>query len=260
MRSRFAILLPVLTVGAAALGSVLGGPASLEAQEVRGRLVDAENGAAVGLAGVFLLDRERELVVGSASDTAGYYAITAPAAGEYYLYVQRLGYFENETPLFEAEAEGSYGVDFEMRPEPFRLDPLSVTVRNEELERFLTLEIGVNPNSVFGYRSYQGMRVQEAKLKAEDNTDFLRELYIPVSHGIQVCVGSIYRGHAQRTTGSAGGERECGALSVDGYDLPNEHIEEIDLDKIAVVVVFPGSVRLYTRDFDWTFRPGGGGA
>lgn len=259
MSARSSMLLAVLTVVVAPFWPDSAGPLTLEAQEIRGRLVDAENGAPVGLAGVFLLDGERELVVGSASDTTGYYAITAPAAGEYYLYVQRIGYFENETPLFEAEAGGAYGVDFEMRPEPFRIDPLEVTVRNEELERFLTLEFGVNPNTILGYRSYQGVRVQEAKLEAEDNTDFLRELYIPISHGIQVCVGSIYRGHAMRTTGSAGGERECGDLSVDGYDWPNEHIENIDLAQIAVVVTVPGSVRLYTRQFDWTFRPGAGG-
>jgi hypothetical protein len=203
MRVRSSTLLVVLTVGAAPIWSGPAGPVTLEAQEIHGRLVDAENGVPVGLAGVFLLDRERELVVGSASDTAGYYAITAPEAGEYYLYVQRIGYFENETPLFAAAADGAYSVGFEMRPEPFRIDPIGVTVRNEELERFLTLEFGRNPNSLLGYRAYQGIRVQEAKLKAEDNTDFLRELYIPVSHGFQVCVGSIYRGHATRTTGSA---------------------------------------------------------
>ncbi len=239
--------------------AVLGfaGGAPLAAQEVLGRVIDAANGAPVGLAGVFILSAEREIVVGSAADTAGYYRIVAPEAGEYYLYVQRLGYFENETPLVALEEGGQYGVDIEMRPEPFRLDPLEVTVRNEGLERYLTLELSVNPNSIFGYRVYQGIPLEEAKLKAEDNTDLLRELYIPVTHGFDACVGSIGMGLPARGVGDAGGERLCGTLSVDELRCPVEHIEDIAMDRIAVVVVLGGNVRLYTRDFDWTFRPAG---
>ena len=232
-------------------------PNSVEGQHIRGRVIDSTNGAAVRLAGVFLLDAEREPVEGSAADTTGFYTITAPQPGEYYLFVQRLGYFENETPLLAVGPDGTYEVDIEMRPEPFRLDPLEVTVRNEELERYLTLEFGVNPNSIFGYRAVQGIRLEEAKLKAHDNTDLLRWLYIPVSHGIQVCVGSMWLGHPKRASGSEGGERLCGSLMLDGYAVPNEHIESIAMDRIAVVVTVPGQVRLYTREFDWTFKPGG---
>jgi hypothetical protein len=233
------------------------GPAPLLGQEVRGRVIDATNGAAVGLAGVFILSAEREVVVGSAADTAGYYRIVAPTAGEYFLFVQRLGYFENETPLLALGEGGQYGVDIEMRPEPFRLDPLEVTVRNEELEDYLTLELGVNPNSVFGYRAYQGIRLQQAKLEAADNTDLLRELYVAVTHGFDACVGSIGMGLPERGSGSAGGERLCGSLYLDDVRCPVEHIEEIPMDRIGVVVTMGGDVRLYTRDFDWTFRPAG---
>lgn len=231
-------------------------PVAATAQVIRGRLVDADNGAPVGLAGVFLLDADREPVIGSASDTAGYYTVAAPEAGEYIVYVQRIGYFENESPLVALESGGQYGVDFEMRPEPFRLDPIDIVVQNEELDHYLRLELGVNPNSLFGYRSYQGIRLQEAKLKAVDNTDLLRWLYIPVSHGRDVCVGRMGMGHAERRAGSAGGERRCGQLMVDGYRVPNEHLETIAMDRIAVVVTLPGQVRLYTREFDWTMRPG----
>ena len=238
--------------------ALLLGATSVDAQEIRGRLTDAGNAAPVGLAGVFLLDAERGLLVGAASDTAGFYSIEAPRPGDYIVYVQRLGYFESESPLLAVGNEGPYELDFELRPEPFRLDPLEVTVRNEELERFLTLEFGVNPNSIFGYRAIQGVRLQEARLKARDNTDLLRWLYIPVSHGIQVCVGSIYRGLPDRAAKLFAGDRQCGSLLVDGYEVPNEHIESIDFDQVAVVVTVPGQVRLYTRGFDWTMKPGGG--
>jgi hypothetical protein len=230
------------------------GAGSAEAQEIRGQVLDSENGAPIGLAGVFILDREREVLVASASDTAGFYSVEPPGGGEYILIVQRLGYFENETPLFAVEEGGQYGVDIEMRPEPFGLDPLEVTVRNEELERYLTLEMGVNPNSVFGYRVFQGLLLEEAKLGAADNTQVLRRLFIPVSHGMSVCVGELGLGLPDRKTGYIDPTPRCGALFVNDVRCPSEHMESVDIATIGVVVRLGGQVRLYTRDFNWTFR------
>jgi hypothetical protein len=247
----------------------------LEAQEIRGRVVDSENGAAVGLAAIFLLDRDRNPVAAWAADVDGNYILTAPEGGEYIMIVERLGYFESESPLLAVEEGGVYGVDFEMRPEPFRLDPLEVTVQNEKLEDFLTLEFGRHPASLAGYRSIQGARLEEAKLMSDDNTETLRNLYIPVSHGARVCVGSLGApGHPARSAWERQNEAveaatagpseaptrtgQCGALFVDGYQCLNEQFESINMDRIGVVVTFTNAVHLYTRDFDWTFRPGGG--
>lgn len=250
------------------------------AQTVQGKLLDAENAEPVSMAGVFILSAGREVLVRSASDTAGFYSIDAPEAGQYYIHVQRIGYFENETPLFQAEAGRTYTVDIEMRPEPIRIDPLSVTVRNEELERFLTLEFGENPNALFGYRAHQGAILQEAKLRAKDNTDVLRRLNVMVSHGRQICInalpgftmpslrtqtGSLLMGESAEELGRLASEVQetvdgggCGTLFLDGNLMPNEQLEQLDMESIAVVVTLPNSVRLYTRSFDWTMRPGGG--
>ena len=275
-----------LAVAALMTLAVLSAPGDLKAQTIRGQLVDAVNGAPVGLAGVFILDADRSVLVGAASDTAGFYSVEAPAAGEFYLFVQRIGYFENETPLFRAEAGRSYSVDVEMRPEPFRIDALSVTVQNEELEDFLTLRLGENPNALFGYRAYQGSMLQEARLGAEDNTEILRRLNIWVSHGRQVCINAVASGGAglrsrnglaRSTTPDRGeaigdrgrvipaveesgrGEGGCGSLYLDEYPVPNDQIEQLEMESVAVVVTLPGTVRLYTREFDWTMRPGAGG-
>ena len=250
------------------------------AQTVQGKLLDAENAEPVSMAGVFILSAGREVLVRSASDTAGFYSIDAPEAGQYYIHVQRIGYFENETPLFQAEAGRTYAVDIEMRPEPIRIDPLSVTVRNEELERFLTLEFGENPNALFGYRAHQGAILQEAKLRAKDNTDVLRRLNVMVSHGRQICInafpgftmpslrtqsGSLLTGESTEELGrlasevqETGGYGGCGTLFLDGTLMPNGQLEQLEMESIAVVVTLPNSVRLYTRSFDWTMRPGGG--
>lgn len=150
-------------------------------QVVHGRVVETGTDAPVALAGVFLLDADREIVRSVLADSVGRFRITAPSAGEYYLLVQRLGYFETESHLVALSDGGDYALDIEVRSEPIRLDPLLVTVRNKEMERWYTLALGVNPNSLLGFRVIQGARLAEARLKATDNTDLLRWLYIPVS-------------------------------------------------------------------------------
>ncbi|MDX1645887.1 MAG: carboxypeptidase-like regulatory domain-containing protein [Longimicrobiales bacterium] len=245
----------------------------LSAQTLSGRILDAANDGPVGLAAVIVLDAQRTPLITSAADAEGRYRIELPAPGVYYLFVERLGYFENETPLFSVRSTGSYGIDVELRPEPIRLDPLEVTVSNETLEDFLTLDLGQHPASVPGYRSIQGLRLEQAKRMAEDNTDLLRKLYIPVSHGSSVCVGTF--GSGAELPARMGYERvmeatedrerdprtrQCGALYLNGHRCRNELIEEIHMDRIAVVVAFRDAVHLYTRDFDWTYRPGFSGA
>lgn len=248
---------------------IMGTAGEIAGQDIRGRITDAQNQAAVGLASIFLLDADRRVVARSAADTEGHYEIAVPAASEYYLVAERLGYFPNESPLLSVAAEGAFRVDMELRPEPFRLDPLEVTVRNEELVDFLRLEFGVHPATLRGYRTIQGVRLAEARAAAVDNTDLLRKLYIPVSHGIRVCINSFGPGAElpermshERVMNSAASTpalvSSCGSLFVDGYRCRNEHIEEIVMDRIAVVVTLESEVHLYTRDFDWTFRPGGG--
>lgn len=258
----------VIAMGMSAMALVA--PADSSAQAIQGRVTDAENGAAVGLAAVIVLDATRDPILMAGADVEGFYSIELPEAGEYIIVVERLGYFENESPLVAIAAEAVLSADFELRPEPFRLDPLEVVVENEALEDFLTLEYGIHPATMPGFRSYQGIRLAEAKLKAADNTDLLRELYIPISHGREVCVGTFGAGTelpermgyervmaAQDASNSVDPRRQCGQLILDGIRCRNEHIEEIPMDQIAVVVTVPGEVRLYTRDFDWTFKPGG---
>ncbi|MDX1493998.1 MAG: carboxypeptidase-like regulatory domain-containing protein [Longimicrobiales bacterium] len=254
--------------GIALAASLASSPTAVSSQVIAGRVLDGENGAGVGLAAIVVLDRERNPLLTRAADAQGGFRVEFPGPGEYYLIFDRLGYFETETPLLAVGADGNYAVDVEMRPEPLRLDPLQVTVSNEELAEFLTLSFGQHPATLRGYRSIQGIRLEEAKLESDDNTDLLRNLYIPVSHGINVCIGAFPGGAALPARMGyerimAQGESQdvpasCGALYVDGFRCPNEHLEEIEMERIAVVVTLEGAVHLYTREFDWTFRPGGG--
>lgn len=241
--------------GFALLLAGLGWSADAAAQELRGRVIEPETSIAVPYAGVFLLDSDREIRASVLADSIGRYSLRAREAGDYYIFVQRLGYFETESPLISLSEGATYELDFELRSEPIRLDPFLVTVRNEEMERWLTLELGVNPNSVPGFRAYQGARLEEARMTSRDNTELLRTLYIPVSHGREVCLGHRMPSVDRRT--GAISEQPCGTLVIDDRVVPTEHIDQLDKSEIAVVVILGTAVRLYTYSFDWTMRPGG---
>ncbi|MDX1647195.1 MAG: carboxypeptidase-like regulatory domain-containing protein [Longimicrobiales bacterium] len=253
--------------------------APLAAQSIRGRVLDGSNGQPVPMAAVLLVDRDRDRVATAMADSTGHFQISTPGAGEFMLVVERFGYLPVESPLLAVSADGAYGIDFELRPEPLGLSPITVTVRNEELIDWLTLEMGSNPAAAFGFRVLQGSRLQEAKLKGEDNpTETLRWLYIPVWHGgdcvrvnqvprartttsrgvrrsVAPSPGQVPRGTESREArAEEAGTRSCGSIYIDDRRHPNELIEDIDMSRIAVVVTLPGSVRMYSYEFDWTFR------
>lgn len=250
-----------VAIGSATLGSAL----RAEAQQIRGRILDSENGRPVAYASVVLLNSVRAPVLAGTANNEGIYRVSVPGLGHYYLLVERIGYLRRVTPPLAVESMRDFHVDIEIRPEAFRLDSLTVTVENEQLEDFLSLRFGQHPATVAGYRAIQGLRLAEAKMKARDNTDLLRWLYVPVSHGRQVCVGTFGAPRAARSysalsegwSGASGGGGQCGALYVNDHRCRNEHIETIDMAEITVVVVVRGAVHMYTRDFDWTFRSGG---
>lgn len=259
--------------------------ADLHAQTVSGRVLDGSTDQPLHLAGVHLFDQDRNLVSMAVADSLGRYVLDVPGSGEYHLFAQRLGYFETVSPLLAISAQRAYEVDLELRPEPIRLDPIGVTVRNEEAMEWFRLQFGINPAALFGFRLYQGARLEEARLRGADNTETLRFLYIPISHGREVCIGMVsrpVRGGFHRTAESSavfedfrpdgsgvlaessGGEAQsldalggsgCGSLYLDGRRIPNEHIESIDMERVAVIMMLPGTVRMFTRSFDWSFRP-----
>jgi carboxypeptidase family protein len=227
------------------------------AQQVIGQVFDASTGLPINTAGVFLRSQDGSRQAVAIADSLGRYILDAPAGGSYVIFSQRLGYYDTESPLFVLSSGSTYSVDLELRPEPITLDPLLVSVGNVEMERWLTLRLGGNPNALLGYRAIQGLELEEAKLRSEDNTELLRWLYIPVSHGIDMCVGSRMP-DIDRLTGQVG-PAACGKLYLDGRLVPIEHVDGIDMESISVVVTFqePLSVHLFTRTFDWTERPSG---
>lgn len=211
------------------------------AQELRGRAVDAHGGAPVAFGEAALLSDQGIPVAAVVADSAGRFVLRAPVAGEYRVVVHRYGYEETRSPLMILEDGRAYEIEVEVRPLPVSLPGVELSVVNEaETIQWLRRAWGGHPNAAKGFRLIQGARLEEAKSKSDDNTEMLRWLYIPVSHGRRVCVLSLFD--------------DCGQLYVNGRWTPNEHIDRIDLNSIAVVVTTGrkrGSVYLFTHDFDW---------
>jgi len=261
-----------------AVAFLLTGGQHVEAQQLRGRVLDSSNGQPVQLAAIWLLDRDRETVALAMADSVGRYFLTVPDSGEYFIAAERFGYFETESPLLSIAATRDYDLDLELRPEPIRVEGVDVTVQNDQVIEWLKLEFGVNPAQFFGFRVLQGQRLQEAKLKGEFNpTQTLRWLYFPVSHGRCVTINSVHipdnpslmagpRTRAFEPGGVPAGTRqpeeepngpdECGGsgLYVDDRAMPPALIDDVDMGSIAIVVTLPNSVRMYTYDFNWAFR------
>lgn len=266
----------------ASLGTAAGTASPLVAQTIRGTVIDATNNRPVPTAGVQLMDGDRNSLQVAMADSLGRYALTVPDSGSYFLVAQRFGYEDMVSPLLALSDTRDYALDLELRPEPLGLGEITVTVRNEDAVRWLTREYGINPSGAFGFRLLQGDRLATAKAKGKlDPTETLRWLYIPVSHGME-CVSinatpRAVRGGWKRTSQGAFGDpagapagtapaetlasvasaaegARCGSLMLNDRRLPNEQLETIDMSSIAVIITLPGLVRMYTYDFDWSFR------
>jgi Carboxypeptidase regulatory-like domain len=226
------------------------------AQEIFGQVLDGSNGQPVQTAGVFLLDVERSQIAVAIADSLGRYALSAPAGGEYYLFVQRLGYFETESPLVEVGGEGRYAIDLEIQPEPISLDPLLVSVRNDQLLRWMTRRFGRNPAADYGFRVIQGLRLEEARLRSDDNTDLFRWLYLDIWNGVEACTGP--RGSKAERGSMRLIAAPCGKVIVDDVPYPAEYLDGFDMDEISVLITIGADVMIFTRGFDWSVLPAPG--
>ncbi len=235
VRTRAVILTCVLAASWAA-------PAA--AQSFTGQVVDETTGRPVPTAGVYLLGADDRVVRSTLADAAGRYRLEIEESGEYQIYVERFGYVETRSPLFAVTADRDYPLELSVRPEPLPVEGLSVTVRNEKVEDWLTSSLKVSPYSIRGFRQIQGHRLQEAIAKSDDGVDLLRWLYLPAFNTMGgLCVGA-YTGQG------------CLDVYVDGRYLPSEHLETLDFRKVVNLLVVPPHLHLLTRNFDFAiFSP-----
>ncbi|MEM7416279.1 MAG: carboxypeptidase-like regulatory domain-containing protein [Gemmatimonadota bacterium] len=95
---------------------------AVEAQTLRGRVVDSETGEPVQLAYVGLLQEGRDMVVAALAGTGGEFEITAPEAGGYFLYISRTGYETLMDGVFDLGDGGVFDLQVGLRPAPIALE------------------------------------------------------------------------------------------------------------------------------------------
>ncbi len=98
----------------------------LDAQTLRGRVLDVQSGEPVMLAYVGLLAAEGEMVVAALATTDGIFELDAPDGGSYFLYVSRTGYDTMVDGLFDIGDDGVMDVQVGLRPRPIELEPVTV--------------------------------------------------------------------------------------------------------------------------------------
>jgi hypothetical protein len=252
----------------AALATAVGA-APAGAQVIRGRILDEANGAPVSMAGVFLLDGGRAVVTSALADSVGRYVLQVPETGEYILRVQRLGYFETESPLVAVSADRPYDVDLTLRGEPIRIEGLEVEVPFErqnswakERLRYMDPRWGDgDPAAGYGFRLITGLRLEEARLRSDDSLDLLRWVYVPIYDGLDgMCVQT--RPNFNRGGGLRAMEPkdvppaipQCARVYLDGQPLQPQHVAGLDYRSINAVMMTGGTMHLMTHDFEQRFQ------
>lgn len=104
---------------------------SLDAQTVRGRVVDGATMLPIPLASVTALSSAGRPLDRTAADSAGYFAVELRGAGAYRLRAERVGYRVVTSPDFDLGAGEALEVELHMSVMSVNLDPLVITSRAE---------------------------------------------------------------------------------------------------------------------------------
>lgn len=120
---------PALARALVLLSWFIAGGAALQAQTVRGQLVDARSGAPISGAFVVLLDQGGNEIARGLTGDGGTFLLSAPEAGVYRLQFKRIGFQLSETPPLTLALDQT--LDYQMRVEAVRalLPPLLVEGR-----------------------------------------------------------------------------------------------------------------------------------
>lgn len=114
-------------------------------QMVLGRVTSEAGGVPLAGVPVSLLRGAHNTVRGGLTDAEGRYLLEAPAAGEYRVVADQLGYRRLESPLLAIGMDRTVTIDFELPIDPVELEGIEVEVqRRRELEARVE-QYGVSP-------------------------------------------------------------------------------------------------------------------
>lgn len=154
-----------------------GSGGAVHAQTVRGHVVE-DGGHPVGGALVLLLSESGDQVTGALSGDRGEFAIRSPIAGRYSLRVQRIGFADDESELFELRAGETVTRTVPLRGRAIELGAIQVRGRSrctvrphdgllvsqlwDEARKALQAAVFTDRERIYGYRVRNHRRVLDA--------------------------------------------------------------------------------------------------
>lgn len=128
-------------------GLLLAGP--LAGQTIRGRVLDAESGAAVPQAQVTALAGER-ISGRMVADTAGRFTLALRAAGAFQLRAERTGYQPSLSAAIEVGPRDTLEVELRISQSALRVEALTVTARRQPPRRPALDDVGFYTREAVG--------------------------------------------------------------------------------------------------------------
>lgn len=112
---------------------------ALDAQVIRGRLLDDASAQPIEGATVWLLNEGEVRLVRTLTDAEGRFHFGLEL-GIYLLYAERIGYLPTTSSPFPVEALDTTDVEFRISDQPILIAPIAVSIGGPSAPRFLRLE------------------------------------------------------------------------------------------------------------------------
>lgn len=224
--TRLAVALVLATVAAY-------GAEPIDAQEIRGRVLDERTEVPVGTALVRLVDEEGESRSVTLADSVGVYRLRVPGPGTFRLEAERFGYSDLETPLLRAvNPEAVYPLDLLMTPAPVELQGFTVEadrVSDERVDQNIRHMVGLTPPSL----RYEPIRLGDI----QSHIDARRMLEDLIR--FEAKAGLLVRRTTEGTCYDMRGR--CVPVHLNGVRMNEMFVGGIPLDMLyTIVVVTPG--------------------
>lgn len=237
-----------------ALSSILAAalvPSWTSAQTIQGRVLDQENEQPVGGAIVSLVDADGSEEERVLADSVGRFRIIPPEAGEFYLVVERFGYYETRSPLIALSTEGVAALDLMLVPEPVGIEGLEISV--EELAEEELGQMGLTPAGL-GNRWIDREAIDGIAVKRDMGVILERtaQIGMRVIRSENLRAGSEDMGlcfSLQRARTGAGFGR-CAMIVLNGIPITGVAALDIDPDAVESIAVLepPEATTFYGTD------------
>lgn len=168
-------------------------PPGVSAQTISGTVVDANTGAGVDGAEVWLLSPSLEHLSTGITSPSGSFVFAAPGAGDYLLRIRRLGYDSPTTQVLSLQEAQTLYVQIDVEAQAIPLAPLTVVARVQGIQQrdlwAYHQRLERNP-SLLGVRLFPRERL--AKHDVWTYSEFMRRLAPRINKPGQSCEPVVY--------------------------------------------------------------------